>query len=389
MRLSVRREPGRLCTAPVWSSLVHTTPSPGPARVGTRAIANEQRRTFDFAHLPITPAHDAWEREADAFARRASARPPSVPTGVRIHADAAAASAARSLRARAFTHGRDIYFGEGEFRPDAPHGRQLLAHELAHVRQQARSDAPRLQLQKVSPGAATKPAPSPAGTDVPAQLPPGRYRVVIVGAPGQAEVTAKHPFQFADAAARTGTDASTVWLVERTGYELGSVSLDGVRSRAGRAHIFWITEADSLASLLGQFPRGSIASLEAYSHGTPGLLALRHGWPGKQDYGLTVADARGLSPDAFAADATLSFDSCNSATPDQGVSIAGATATATQKPVVAWTGRTSYGQVNRGTGGVVASEILPSGGRPDVKELGSQLMGRYPERVTVAPERAP
>jgi hypothetical protein len=55
---------------------------------------------------------------------------------VRIHADQRAAEAAEEVNARAFTTGRDIVFGFGEYRPDTPEGQRLLAHELAHVVQQ-------------------------------------------------------------------------------------------------------------------------------------------------------------------------------------------------------------------------------------------------------------
>jgi len=55
---------------------------------------------------------------------------------VRIHADSEAARLTRSVHAHAFTYGRDIYVGAGKYRPDAPDGQRLLAHELTHVRQQ-------------------------------------------------------------------------------------------------------------------------------------------------------------------------------------------------------------------------------------------------------------
>ena len=42
----------------------------------------------------------------------------------------------RAFNARAFAHGRDIYFSPNEYRPDTSDGRQLLAHELTHVVQQ-------------------------------------------------------------------------------------------------------------------------------------------------------------------------------------------------------------------------------------------------------------
>jgi hypothetical protein len=55
---------------------------------------------------------------------------------VRVHTDGAAAELARSVSARAFTVGSDIFFGPGEYQPTTPAGRELLSHELVHVVQQ-------------------------------------------------------------------------------------------------------------------------------------------------------------------------------------------------------------------------------------------------------------
>jgi hypothetical protein len=52
---------------------------------------------------------------------------------VRLHTDDSAANAASSVNARAYTLGRDIVFGAGEFDPATSSGKRLLAHELAHV----------------------------------------------------------------------------------------------------------------------------------------------------------------------------------------------------------------------------------------------------------------
>ena len=54
-------------------------------------------------------------------------------SGVRVHSDAGAAQSARDINARAYTVGNNIVFGAGRFAPGAAAGRQLLAHELAHV----------------------------------------------------------------------------------------------------------------------------------------------------------------------------------------------------------------------------------------------------------------
>lgn len=72
---------------------------------------------------------------------------------VRVHDDPAAAGAADSADARAFTIGNDMYFGAGEYRPGSPDGTHLLAHELTHTLQQ--DDGPRLSARDLavsSPG---------------------------------------------------------------------------------------------------------------------------------------------------------------------------------------------------------------------------------------------
>ena len=56
---------------------------------------------------------------------------------VRVHTDGASAAAADAVRARAFTVGPHVVFGEGEYRPAERDGRALIAHELAHVVQHA------------------------------------------------------------------------------------------------------------------------------------------------------------------------------------------------------------------------------------------------------------
>lgn len=55
---------------------------------------------------------------------------------VRIHTGANAAEAADAIDAKAFTCGNDIVFNDGEYDPESPEGQHLLAHELAHVKQQ-------------------------------------------------------------------------------------------------------------------------------------------------------------------------------------------------------------------------------------------------------------
>ena len=66
-------------------------------------------------------------------------------SAVRTHTDSGATAAARDFHARAFTVGRDIVFGAGEYRPDTAAGQRLLAHELAHVAQQGGGRPERVQ----------------------------------------------------------------------------------------------------------------------------------------------------------------------------------------------------------------------------------------------------
>jgi hypothetical protein len=56
--------------------------------------------------------------------------------GVRIHTGGEAADLNRSISARAFTTGNDVFFGAGQYQPDTAEGERMLAHELAHTQQQ-------------------------------------------------------------------------------------------------------------------------------------------------------------------------------------------------------------------------------------------------------------
>ena len=67
---------------------------------------------------------------------------------VRVHTGQAAAATAQSLQAVAFTFGSDIFFNNGEYRPEASSGLPLLAHELSHVIQQQSGSVSRRLIQR-------------------------------------------------------------------------------------------------------------------------------------------------------------------------------------------------------------------------------------------------
>jgi hypothetical protein len=56
---------------------------------------------------------------------------------VRVHTGPTADTLNRAVTAKAFTTGTDVFFSSGRFDPTSPAGRELLAHELTHVAQQA------------------------------------------------------------------------------------------------------------------------------------------------------------------------------------------------------------------------------------------------------------
>jgi hypothetical protein len=67
---------------------------------------------------------------------------------VRVHTDGAAAESARAVNALAYTVGRDVVFGPGQYAPGTEKGSRLLAHELTHVVQQASHGAAGAQSAK-------------------------------------------------------------------------------------------------------------------------------------------------------------------------------------------------------------------------------------------------
>ncbi|MEU0885644.1 DUF4157 domain-containing protein [Lentzea sp. NPDC005914] len=123
----------------------------GMEQVGNKAVArmlggHEVRRvnSSDVAGATLTPHVAA---HIDARRGGGSALPDDVRLpmqqhlgtdldGVRVHTDDIAAALTRSLAAKAFTSGHDIFFSPGSYAPQSSSGRQLIAHEAVHVAQQ-------------------------------------------------------------------------------------------------------------------------------------------------------------------------------------------------------------------------------------------------------------
>jgi hypothetical protein len=76
---------------------------------------------------------------------------------VRVHSGPDADGLSRAVQAEAFTTGSDIFFRDGNYRPESSKGRELLAHELTHVVQQRGAPAPTAgRLEVTDPGDATE-----------------------------------------------------------------------------------------------------------------------------------------------------------------------------------------------------------------------------------------
>jgi hypothetical protein len=67
---------------------------------------------------------------------------------VRVHTGPAAAGSASVIGARAFTVGRNVFFGAGEYRPGTAGGDRLIAHEVVHTVQQRDGVRPSPRAQR-------------------------------------------------------------------------------------------------------------------------------------------------------------------------------------------------------------------------------------------------
>ncbi len=266
-----------------------------------------------------------------------------------------------------------------------------------------------IEVSAQSTPAAKTAAPSPLDGG---ESPGSGYKIFVIGSPGPGEIDANHPLQFAMAAYYRGVDDHTVWIVEQTGYELGAAHagsrdgtatndlyyLDQLAELAPNGIYLPIRPDRSLTTILAGFPPASIQSMTVFSHGLAGALTLRHGWDdqGYPDYGLDSSEVGALKKEVFAPDASIDFQSCNTGSREYGVykPLAQQIANQVGRPVSAWTGRTSYREVNNGDADgnteVGPSKIKLRDPWDAVKETWSTYgMGRDPEHVTFAPELTP
>ena len=286
---------------------------------------------------------------------------------IKIHTGGESIQMNRDLNAKAFTVGNDIYFNEGQYNPVSAEGKHLLAHELTHTVQQ-------------NPFRAIQRTPC-------IDQRTGNLNVYVIGSPGPAEIQANHAYQFMNAAQYQGVNANTVWIVERTGYEQGGVDLSIIESSISNGCLIWLTPNNPLYTILQrEFPANRIGSMNFYSHGLAGLVTLRYGWTGASlpNYGLSLSEVHNINSSRFAPNATIQFDSCNTGTATDEGNLAEEFSYYSGRPVRAWTGRTSYSEVNDGAadgdtdvhGSQVYNHSL------DLPEVVSRVRGRTPHLNT-------
>lgn len=136
----------------------------GPGAAGARPRARLSADPSGRGHAP-GPGRALSDVLADSGeALNASARDFFEPRfasdlgSVRLHRSSGADRAARALGARAFTLGADVFFAAGEHDVGSSRGRALLAHELAHVLQQAGGAPARIRRRlRVDPARPTDP----------------------------------------------------------------------------------------------------------------------------------------------------------------------------------------------------------------------------------------
>ena len=113
--------------------------------VGNHAFGNTLARE-GAGIMPTGEVHPQVQRTIDSTRGSGSGLPSDVmsrfegdlgPLGdVTVHTDDTADNLNRSVSARAFATGTDVYFAKGEYNPGSADGDRLIAHELAHVVQQ-------------------------------------------------------------------------------------------------------------------------------------------------------------------------------------------------------------------------------------------------------------
>jgi hypothetical protein len=176
-------------------------------------------------------------------------------SGVRLHTDTLAAGAAQELDAKAFTHGRDVFFGANCYQPHTPEGRQLLAHELAHTIQQSPTAPQPSPTPSVSPeNDPTERAAAQAGAERAAATGESARALLGAGSLGSGSLLQRQPTVGSGSGARTGTPptaSAAPPAAAATSAHVNLVPPDWVRE-PGSADLLVVRSADRMIALPAQ-----------------------------------------------------------------------------------------------------------------------------------------
>jgi hypothetical protein len=123
---------------------------------------NLQRRSANEAAPPEVPqiVHDVLRSPGEPLDRETRAfmepRFGHDFSKVRIHTDAKAAESAWAVNALAYTVGKNVVFGAGQYAPGTTNGQRLMVHELTHVMQQGITVFPSGNLSLDTAGSAAE-----------------------------------------------------------------------------------------------------------------------------------------------------------------------------------------------------------------------------------------
>lgn len=113
--------------------------SPGnlPGQLAAPPVANSGLIAPPELKGQLAEAKGGGDQLPDTFKRMTKAKPGELDD-IRIHTDGKAAEFAEAVNAQAFTYGKDIYFGRGKFDTYSSEGKELIAHEVAHAKDNAK-----------------------------------------------------------------------------------------------------------------------------------------------------------------------------------------------------------------------------------------------------------
>jgi outer membrane protein OmpA-like peptidoglycan-associated protein len=220
---------------------------------------------------------------------------------VRTHTDTRAAMIARSVRARAFTVGRDVAFGTGLYSPETAVGRRLLAHELTHVIQQGaaprirprnlgaaramagRGTAQRHSTTKPRVQRAGDPAAIPPGLPCPTDLTPGRPAGTdLPFAKGRSDITPAHRTEL--------TTFRATWLA---GGGTDDILVHGYASTEGEQAANWTLSCDRAEAVQAELTRLGIppVRISVVAHGESTDFSAA---PGPNQHAVVSSSAAGF-----------------------------------------------------------------------------------------------